>query len=532
MTTHTTSSVAPLTPSEAAEELLKRRAARRHLLPFTTYTKPSYEIKWFHVAAANVLNDVVRGLLPKYDPDYLPDAPKRVIFNMPPRNGKSELASRRLPAYAFGRIPDLEIIATSYGADLATMINRDVQQIIDSAEYRRLFPDTALNSSNVRSVAYGQPLRNSDIFEIVGSGGRYKSAGVGGAITGMGMTLGIVDDPVKNRDEAESEVYREKIWQWFSSTFYTRQLPNAAIVIMMTRWHDDDLVGRLLELEKNDSKADRWLVLDFPAIRDIEPNAETEPHAYEARKLDPRALGEVLWPERYPIEILDTMRALNPDDFEALQQQRPIKPGGTLFPKDKFKIIEQIIVFDDWEIVRYWDKAATADGGAYTAGVLMAFDPQARFGVNFIVLDVQRVQYDPFARETLIKQTAQLDTVRFRGDPLRFTIWIEQEPGSGGKESALNTIRNTLAGYSVEAEAVTGEKSVRWKPYSAQVKAGNVGIVAAEFTQVYINELSRLPAGKYKDQADASGGAFNKLSIGWYEDVIAVVDLPVQISPY
>lgn len=524
--------VAPITPSEAAAELLRRRRARRSLLSFVEYTKPDYEIKWFHTVIADILDRVVRGLLPKSDPDYLPDAPKRVIINMPPRNGKSELASRRMPAYALGRIPNLEIIATSYGADLATRMNRDVQTIIDSAEYARLFPETRLNNSNVRSVAYGQPLRNSDIFEVVKHRGVYKSAGIGGAITGMGMRLGIVDDPIKNRDEAESEVYREKIWDWFTSTFYTRLMPFGAIVIMMTRWHDDDLVGRLLELEKSDSKADKWLVIDFPAIRDIEPDAAADPHAFEARKLDPRSLGDVLWPERYPLEILETMRVLNPDDFEALQQQRPVKPGGDLFPREKFVILDEITVFEDWEIVRYWDKAATADGGAYTAGVLMAYDPQRRYGVNFIVIDVQRVQYDPFAREKLIKQTAQLDTHRFRNDPTRFTIWLEQEPGSGGKESALNTVIFTLPGYSVEYEAVTGEKSVRWKPYSAQVKAGNIGLLAGEYVQTYLNELSRLPAGKYKDQADASAGAFNKLALGWQTDMIAVVDMPVNISPY
>lgn len=513
----------------AARELLRRRVARRHLLPFIQYVDPTYDAQWFHITICDEINNVIRGLLPKNDPDYLPDAPKRLIINMPPRNGKSEIASRNAPAYAFGRNPDLQIIAASYGADLASLMNRDVQQIIDSAEYAKLFPKTRLNSSNVRTTAYGAPLRNSDIFEIVGADGVYKSAGIGGATTGFGMHLGIIDDPIKNRDEAESATYRDKIWFWFTQTFYTRLLPDGAIIIMMTRWNDDDLVGRLLEQEHNDPNADRWRLIEFPAIRDVEP-APSDKHSFAARQLDPRSLGGVLWPDRYPLSALNAMKALDPDGFEALQQQRPVKPGGDLFPRDKFVLLDSVSVFEDFEIVRYFDKAATLDGGAYTAGVLMAYDPKRRYGVSFIVLDVVRQQYDPERRERMIKQTVQLDAQKFGVDG--FTVFIEQEPGSGGKESALNTIKNTLPGYNVESEAVTGEKSVRWKPYAAQVKAQNVGVLIGDFTNDYLTELSRLPAGKYKDQADASAGAFNKLALGWSVETIIIYDDPVFISPF
>lgn len=528
----TTATQTTITKREAAIELLARRRGRRHLLDFTTYTKPGYRVNWHHKTIADVLTDVVNGLVPPSDPLYNPCAPKRVIIEAPPRNGKSELASRRLPAFALGRNPDLEIIATSYGADLASLMNRDVQQIIDDPRYTTLFPATRLNSSNVRTTAYGQPLRNSDIFEVVGHRGRYKSAGVGGPIGGIGGKLQIIDDPYKNREDADSDAYRTMLWRWYTSTFYNRLEENAAIVIMTTRWHDDDIVGHLLELERTSPNADRWLLISFPALLDYIPDPLEEPKRYIAYEMfeKRRELNSPLWPDKYPIEALEKIRANDPDEFEALQQQRPVKPGGNLFPMEKFKIItrEEFVVNSDMEFVRYWDKGATEDGGAYTSGVLMCYDPHKTYYVNYIVLDVQRIQYDPFRREELIKQTAKLDAATYP----HVTIWLEQEPGSGGKESALNTIMHTLPGYDVQKETASGAKETRWKPYSAQVKAGNVGILAGSYVADYLNELKKLPAGKYKDQADASAGGFNKLALGWEQEILAIYDEPLEISPF
>jgi predicted phage terminase large subunit-like protein len=521
-----------VTPQTAAIELLARRQARRDLLAFTTYTKrkPQYNVNWHHRATANVLNDVVRGLLPQEDPDYLPNAPKRVIIEQPPRNGKTELASRRLPAYALGRLPDLLVIACSYGADLAALVNRDVQQIIDSDHYATLFPKTRLNSSNIRTTAYGQPLRNSDIFEVVGRRGTYVSAGIGGPIGGKGFHLGIIDDPVKNRKEADSDVYRQSVWRWYTSTFYMRAEENAAIVIMSTRWDNEDLIGKLLELEISNPNADKWLLISFPALLDVIPDQVEEPKRYQAfMQYDVRMLGDCLWPAKYPIDALMAIKANDPDDWEALQQQRPVKPGGNLFPREKFKIIQyaEFVFNTDMEAVRYWDKAGTQDGGAFTAGVLMLFDPHCTYNVGYIVYDVQRVQYDPLTREQLVKQTAQLDYAL----PVDVTVWLEQEPGSSGKESAQNTIKN-LAGFDVAAETASGAKETRWRPYSAQVKADNVALVTGAWNEDYLTELKRLPAGKFKDQADASAGAFNKLALGWAEEYVAIVDQPLAISPF
>jgi len=544
----TSSQATGVTPEDAASELLKRRRARRHLLRFTLYTKPDYQATIYHYRVADVLTRVIAGLTP--DPTLIgmpapadnpykvldPTAPKRVIITQPPQTGKSELASRRLPAYAFGCNPDLRIIATSYGDGLATLMNRDVQQIIDSEAYARLFPKTTLNSSNVRTAAYGQPLRNSDIFEIVNYKGKYKSAGIGGTITGFSGDLGIIDDPIKNRDDAESEVYRNNLRHWFTTTFRSRLVanPNSAIIIMHTRWHSQDLIGWLLELEKDKQDADKWVLINLPAVLDVIPDKVKEAKYYDAYvKYDKRPIGGLLWPERLPQATLNSIRAYDPDDYEALYQQRPIQPGGEMFPREKWVIIakEDFIVFDDMTFVRYWDKAGTKDGGAYTAGVLMCYDPSRRYGVNYIVVDVVRVQREAFEREKAIKQTAQLDT-RYNTDEMMVTTWLEQEGGSGGKESAQNTAINTLAGYAVEYETATGDKAVRAKPFSSQQKAGNVGLVLGLWNDDYIAELAAFPMGKYKDQTDGSSGGFNKLALGWVNEFLVVVSDPVEISPY
>ena len=175
---------------------IRKALARSCLAAFVRYTMPGYRMGWVHEEICSELDaflaDVVAGRSP------------RLMLTMPPRHGKSELASRRFPAYALGRYPDLSVISTSYAADLSSRMNRDVQRVIDSPEYRELFPGTALYGKNIRTVGNGSYLRNSDIFEVVGHAGCYRSAGVGGGITGMGGHIVIVDDPFKDRASADS----------------------------------------------------------------------------------------------------------------------------------------------------------------------------------------------------------------------------------------------------------------------------------------------------------------------------------------
>lgn len=230
---------------------LEAELARRTLLSFTSYTRPDYEVNWHHRVVGDALDRVLAGEC------------RRLMIFEPPQNGKSEQVSRRFPAYAFGKKPNTRIIACSYNMSLAQDMSRDVQKIMTTREYRTLFPRTRLAESR------DPEKRTQGQFDIVGSKGYYLAAGVDGPITGKTSDIGLIDDPIKNRAEAESEVYRDRVWEWYKSAFATRQFgSNGAIVICLTRWHEDDLAGRLLRLSAENSDADAWEVLNFPAIKE------------------------------------------------------------------------------------------------------------------------------------------------------------------------------------------------------------------------------------------------------------------------
>jgi predicted phage terminase large subunit-like protein len=284
---------------------------------------PEYNPGWHHGVIAGALQRMLTGNL------------RRLVLSMPPRHGKSELISRRLPAYLLGIDPATTIIGTSYSADLASRLNRDIQRIIDSPSYRALFPGTRLNDSNSRTVS-GSWLRNSDVFEIVGQPGTYRSAGVGGGITGMGAKWLIIDDPLKNREEADSPTVRENVWDWYTSTLYTRQAPDARILLVMTRWHSDDLAGRLVQTGQDEPQADQWEVVNFPAIAEGLPSQH-----------DTRQPGEPLWPEMFDADALGRIRAsIGAYDWAALYQQQPRAGGGVEWPASHTE--GRDLFFDEW----------------------------------------------------------------------------------------------------------------------------------------------------------------------------------------
>lgn len=292
-------------------ELVRINRAQRRLIRFTQYTCPDYDAGWFHTELADELDVFLDKVVRRESP--------RLMAFAPPRSGKTELVSRRLPAYVFGRYPDLTIIATSYSGDLASTNNRDVQRILDDASYAELFPETRLFGANVRTVARGTWIRNNDAFEIVNHRGAYRSAGVMGSITGKGAHILIVDDPIKDALEAESETYRKRLWEWWTSTAYTRLAPGAGVLIIQTRWHEDDLSGRIIEHAKLDG-AEKWKVISYPALAE-----KDEPH----RKKD-----EALHPSRYDETALNRIRnAVGERVWISLFQQRPTAAEGAIFKR-------------------------------------------------------------------------------------------------------------------------------------------------------------------------------------------------------
>lgn len=369
------------------------------------------------------------------------------------------------------RDPECRVIVGAYSATLGTLFSRRSRRI---AETR---------------FALSRERRTAEHWETPAGGG-IKSVGVGTGVTGWGGNLIIIDDPVKSREEAESETYRNRCWDWYRDDLYTRLEPGGSIVLIMTRWHEDDLAGRILRSEEGP----QWRVVRLPAL------------AEEGDVLG-RTVGQPLCPERFDLEALGLRRTvLGSRGFSALYQQRPMAAEGGMFKRED---LQAGLVFEKelptlWDgVVRYWDKAATADGGDYSVGLLMA---KAKNGY-FYVLDVRRGQWSSKQREDIIAATAAQDHLRFEG---LAKTWIEQEPGSGGKDSAAMTVRNLLR-YGVQVDRPSGPKPVRAYPFSAAVEARLVRIVRSSWTDDYIDELCAFDAGLHDDQVDGSSGAYNHL---------------------
>jgi predicted phage terminase large subunit-like protein len=453
-------------------------AQRSKKVPLTL-TFPSFvdlvsngKYQWYPycVRLAHVLQKVADG-------DLL-----RLMVFMPPRHGKSELVSRLFSAYFLYRYPERWVGINSYAADLAYTFSR-------AAKDNYLYADGVIRG-DVSAVKHWE----------TGVGGGMWAAGVGGPIAGKGFDLGIIDDPVKNAKEASSELIRRNQKDWFDSTFSTREEPGAAIIIIQTRWHEDDLSGYILS--KENDEPEHWHIVHFEAIKETESPEYPETCTIEP---DPREEGEALAPMRYPIEKLKKfLNRIGSYFFGALFQQRPKPHEGNLFRRDWFGLVTHVPAH--CRRVRYWDKAGTEGAGAFSCGVLTAFDPQTKI---YYIEDLVRGQWSAFRREAIIKQTAQLDASAY--GKLSVSIWVEREPGSGGLESAQATIAN-LPSFIVRADRPTGDKVLRARPLAAQAEAGNVKIKNADWSRGYLDRMGAFPYGTYKDDTDASSGAFNKLA--------------------
>lgn len=283
----------PISQSAAASELLWRRAARRSLIEFTRYTKRDFQVGAHHALIGNALDRVVRGEC------------KRLILCAPPRHTKSETSSRRLPALYLGQNPSHDVMFTTYAAEFAEEFGRDVRQIVASREYRALFPQVVLSED---SQAKGHWRTKQE--------GSYYAVGVGGPITGRGAHLALIDDPHKNRQEADSEAIQDAIWAWYTSTLRPRLMPGGAIVLTCTRWNERDLAGRLIAASL-DGTGEKWECVILPAIT-VEGGKEV-----------------ALWPEWFPLDELKRLRGvLGPRDWLSLYQQTPTLGEGLQFKRE------------------------------------------------------------------------------------------------------------------------------------------------------------------------------------------------------
>ena len=492
----------------------RERAARSNLFDFTCYTYPGYAGNWHHRLICSYLDLFVAGEI------------KRLMIFAPPRSGKSELVSRRLPAYILGKAPDTTIIATSYGADLARRMNRDVQRIMDGDEYRRLFPESRLFGSNVRTVAQGSWLRNSDMFEVVGHRGYYLGTGVGGSVTGSGAHVAIIDDPVKNRKEANSPTYRETVFDWYTSTLYTRLTPDGQVLLTVTRWHEDDLAGRLLALAKSDPESDQWVTLILPAV------SEDPVAAYDERHM----AGKALWATRWGIDKLHTIkRTVGERDWASLYQQRPSPDEGEIFKRHHWRywqprganlppvtvtmadssVIEVEAVelparFD--ELLQSWDctfkDTAASD---FVAGQVLG-----RLGADKFLLDYV------CERLGIVATMEAIRSWRIKW-PKAIAILIEDKANG---PAVIQMLHKEIAG--LIAVDPKGGKTSRAYAAAPEVESGNVYLphpLIAPWVGRFIGSAASFPNAAHDDDVDA----FTQAIIRWQE-AGQVATAPAQVT--
>lgn len=443
---------------------------------FLGYINPKYHAEWFHILIADHCQMLLEGKI------------KNLMVFMPPQHGKSEIISRNFPAWALGKNPELKIIGSSYASDLADGFSLNIQRTIEGEKYQSIFPETKING--IAGQYFRGFKRNEDYFDIIGHSGFYKAVGVGKGLTGTPVDIAIIDDPVKDAVEAMSPVYRERIWNWYNTVLTTRLHNNSRQIFIMTRWHEDDLAGRILKAEPKD-----WTVLVIPAICETEnDNGHSKRH-----------IGEALWESKHSLEKLLKQKERSPRQFAALYQQRPTIEGGNIVKRDWFKTISQA----DFNALRYREPVHFYLDTAYNkkkqgqdndpSGILAA----CRIGNNIYILHAQSVW----------KEMPEL--LRFIPDYM--------EANGGNAESKLN-IEPKANGVSVvqmlkatttlnvkETPRPDDNKEVRFRVVSPRIECGRIFIVEGSWNEEFLSQVCAFPAAPHDEYVDILGYAINDL---------------------
>lgn len=404
-----------------------------------------------------------------------------ILVSMPPRHGKSEFLSVHTPQWYLETYPQNRVILASYGAELATEFGVRVRDTFQD-------PDLA----HLLRTRLKKDAQRADNFKTTDGGGMI-SIGTGGSATGKGANLFLIDDFIKNAEEALSETQKKKNWDWFLSTAFTRLEPDATIIVLATRWAQNDLIGMILEKfdELTELGFDPPTIINFPAL------------AEESDVLG-RKVGEPLWPYRYNEKALSRIKAmLGTYWWKALYQQDPpaSMSGMALGECIKPCTMEDMPHPSRLKTVRAWDLAATENAGDYTAGLLVSYDKETG---NTYLWGGAHEQYSPKKVEQLVKTHAEHD-----GEGI--SIWIEQEPGSAGLSLIKHYQTDVVPLHGVLGEKATGPIEVRAQPFLAAVEAGTVYYVPGKWVKPFKDELNGFPDAEHDDILVAASLGYKKV---------------------
>lgn len=542
-------------PDELMAEAAQRELAKRQLIPYAQYVAPWFQALPHHTLIADALERVFLYILSGGQPEVEVEIDEgrtitvktisRLMVFMPPRHGKTLLVSQIAPSWGIGKMPDMRIITTGYGADLAQKNSSEIRNYVISQEFKNIFWDQSPDMPNIELAEDSQAKSNWDLARPYRGG--VVATGIGGGITGQGAHLLIIDDPFKGRKDAESENYREGVMEWYQSSAHNRLEKGGAIVITHTRWHPEDLAGELVKAMVSDPLADQWEIIFLPAVAlDEEEYPKTEQDQKDLMlrgvyvpMADPlgREPGTILWPEKYDKKYLEKEKAIAGDfEFTALYQQMPNPKDSGFFVETDFKVIEKNEVPEGLKWVRYIDLAiGKTKESDWNACVATALDPKSGDIIYRDMIHIQDItkflatitntMLLPSERGTIwgVEATAfqSLVVKDFLKDPRLANIPIKPITPIGSKEDRAKNVQKKSREASVEAEnSALAEKDTmeleakedRALSIQTRGRQGNVKLVRGAWNQAFIREATAFPKGKHDDQVDSASGGLQMIA--------------------
>ena len=492
--------MAKLSKAEVAKYLLKLRDSQESFLGFVRLQYPDWELADFQIELINTLDKLEKGLLGK----------NNLLITMPPRHAKSTFGTVLFPSYYMAKKPNRFTMSCSYNTQLSTDFGRQIRGVVEQKNMQQAFKDFHLSKDS----------RAADVWRTE-DGGAYFAVGIGGTTSGRPANLLIVDDPIKSREEAESMTQRNKTWNYYTSALATRLQPEndgtpPRQIIILTRWHVDDLAGRLMQTE--DWGEGRWEHVNFPAIKEItsgkmsrrmlpedDPNYLTSKHYTSispAKRTIETKSEEPLWGERFPLEELHRRKRLNPREFASLYQQMPYVEGGNLIKTEWWQKFPEGLTPENFTslvigIDTAFKKTETAD---YSAAVVAGMDRNG----DMYIIEIVRGKYDfPELKQRLIRLNN-----KWRGKGLR-GLYIEDK-ASG--QSIIQELKRE-SGISVIPYKVVHDKVARVNAILPLIEGGRVYLPqTADWLDSFIDETVQFPSANHDDQVDAMTIALDTLS--------------------
>lgn len=435
-----------------------RLTARRSFVSYLVNCDPNYKMRWFHRVIAERCQMLADGEI------------RKLMIFCPPQHGKSRIVSQEFPAWLLGVDPRAKIVACSYSSNLSSTFCRSVQRTIDSDAYAEVFGERTAQGLK----------RTSDFFDAPG-GGFYKAVGVCGSLTGTPADVAIIDDPVKDALEAYSSTYRERVWEWYNSVLTTRLHNGSRQIFIMTRWHEDDLAGRILKAEGGE-----WDVLSIPAICEEDGDGALA---------SGRKVGEPLWPQRHSLERLLEQRERSPRTFSALYQQNPIVQEGNIvisswFRRVKMSDYEREKYGRERKVVFFVDTAYTDKSGNDPTGIIAA----DMVGETLYILHGQKVRLK-FPDLVRFIQTYAREHGYNRFSSIRI------EPKANGL-SVIDQLREGTGLNVAKTPTPTESKETRLCAASPAIECGRVALVEGEWTDEFVDEVCGFPAKAHDEYVD------------------------------